>query len=123
MEHEGTWYLCCNVRFRSNDAWGASFMNMFGLTHFNRALVADPLAARLGGRVELGRLNWQADSYHIYGKDQKDFAERFHARLSRTTFEDRVYAFWSDPIQEMWSEAEGAAKTKIGSYDARRGAS
>ena len=26
----GTWWLNCNVRFRSNDAWGANFMNMFG---------------------------------------------------------------------------------------------
>ena len=29
-EADGTWWLNCNIRFRSNDAWGASFMNMFG---------------------------------------------------------------------------------------------
>ncbi|MCX7040908.1 MAG: hypothetical protein NT005_17460, partial [Spirochaetes bacterium] len=63
LEHEGALYLNCNVRFRSNDAWGANFMNMFGFTHFNRLAVADPLQQRLGRRVELARLNWQADSF------------------------------------------------------------
>jgi thymidylate synthase len=119
LENEGTWHLSCNVRFRSNDAWGASFMNMFGFTHFNRTLVADPLEKRLGARVELARLNWQADSYHLYGKDQKDFNERFKSRLSRTRFEDRVYAFWSPEIQEIWREAGDAVEKKIREYGAR----
>ena len=82
LEDEGTLYLNCNVRFRSNDAWGANFMNMFGFTHFNRLAIADPLQERLGRPVELGRLNWQADSYHLYGKDQKDFTARFQDRLA-----------------------------------------
>ncbi len=34
------WWLNCNVRFRSNDAWGASFMNMFGFIQFNRDVIA-----------------------------------------------------------------------------------
>ena len=66
----GVWWLNCNVRFRSNDAWGASFMNMFGLTMFNRDVVAAGVARRAGRRVELARMNWQADSFHIYGKDR-----------------------------------------------------
>jgi thymidylate synthase len=55
-DEQGVGWLNCNVRFRSNDAWGASFMNMFGFLQFNRALIADPLARRTGGRIELGRL-------------------------------------------------------------------
>jgi thymidylate synthase len=112
--------LNCNVRFRSNDAWGASFMNMFGFIHFNRHLIADPLQERTGRRVGLGRLNWQADSYHLYGKDQGDFRARFQERLSTSRFEDRVFSFFSEGIQEIWREAGDAAKRKIASYDGGR---
>jgi len=65
-----TWTLSTNVRFRSNDAWGANFMNMFGFTHFTKLLIADRLQEKLNAPVVLGRLNWQADSFHLYGKDQ-----------------------------------------------------
>jgi thymidylate synthase len=117
LEHGDVLYLNCNVRFRSNDAWGANFMNMFGFTHFNRAAVADPLQERTGRTVELGRLNWHADSYHLYGKDQKDFAARFQARLPSSRFEDRVFNFFDGPIQEIWREAGEAARAKIRDYD------
>jgi thymidylate synthase len=119
LEDGDALYLNCNVRFRSNDAWGASFMNMFGFIHFNRILVADELQTRMSRRVELGRLNWHADSYHIYGKDQKDFTERFWNRLPKTAFADRVFLFFSPEIQEMWREAEGTALAKIAAYDGR----
>jgi len=116
LDDGDAWYLNCNVRFRSNDAWGANFMNMFGLTHFNRTLVADPLAERLGRRVELGRLNWHADSYHVYGKDQRDFQARFLARLGTASFEDRTWMFHSPEIQEIWREAGEAVQRKIADY-------
>jgi thymidylate synthase len=116
LDDGAAWYLNCNVRFRSNDAWGASFMNMFGFTHFNRTLVADPLAERLGRCVELGRLNWHADSYHIYGKDQRDFQARFLSRLESASFEDRTWRFHSPEIQEIWQEAGEAVQRKIAAY-------
>jgi thymidylate synthase len=68
-DEEGVFDLMCNVRFRSNDAWNASFMNMFGFIVFNQEVIARGISERTGRRVELGRMNWQADSYHIYGKD------------------------------------------------------
>jgi thymidylate synthase len=111
--------LACNVRFRSNDAWGANFMNMFGFVHFGRHFVADPLQERLGRRVELGRLNWQADSYHVYGKDQRDFEQRFLNRLATTSFQDRVYDFFDETIQEIWREAQDAVRAKIARQDAK----
>ncbi len=114
------WVLSVNVRFRSNDAWGANFMNMFGLTHFTRLLVADPLEKRLGGRVTLGRLNWQADSYHLYGKDQEEFKNRFWNRLDKTDFDDRIFNFFDESIQEIWDEAEGKINEKIRQYDSAR---
>ena len=66
---DGVCWLNCNIRFRSNDAWGASFMNMFGFIQFNKEIMAAGIAEKIGKPVRLGRLNWQADSYHIYGKD------------------------------------------------------
>jgi len=115
---EGTWYLNCNVRFRSNDAWGANFMNMFGVVHFNRDIIAAGIEKGSGKRAALGRLNWHADSYHIYGKDINDFKRRFLDRLN-TPFEKRVYNFFDPMIQEIYLEADEHIKKKIKSYDAQ----
>ena len=119
LEDEGSYYLNSNVRFRSNDAWGANFMNMFGFTHFNRHIVADRIEAETGMKVRLGRMNWQADSYHIYGKDQKDCRERFFNRLDSGEFADRIYNFHDDLIQEIWAEAEEPIRRKLDAYENR----
>jgi thymidylate synthase len=116
-EGDGTWWLNCNIRFRSNDAWGASFMNMFGFILFNRDLIAAEIARRSGRTVKLGRLNWQADSYHIYGKDIADAKVRLFDRLATTPFESRVYQFYDEMIQEIYQEAGGMVRRKIDEYD------
>ncbi|MEW5814206.1 MAG: thymidylate synthase [Spirochaetota bacterium] len=120
LEDDGRFFLNCNVRFRSNDAWGANFMNMFGFVHFNRLLIADPIQEQLRRPVEIGRLNWHSDSYHIYGKDQKVFKERFWDRLEISSFEERVYNFHDEMIQEIWQEAEEKIKEKITRFDRAR---
>jgi thymidylate synthase len=116
-DENGAWWLNCNVRFRSNDAWGANFMNLFGFIQFNRHIIADAVAARTGKRVELGRLNWHADSWHIYGKDIADAKERLFDRLETMTFEERTYNFHDDFIQEMYNGAEASVMKKIQEYD------
>jgi thymidylate synthase len=116
----GVWWLNCNVRFRSNDAWGAGFMNMFGFTVFNRDVIAAELGRRAKRRVKLARLNWHADSFHIYGKDIEQARQRLFDRLATTTFEDRVYRFADPMIQEIYAEAEGAVREKIRAFDGRR---
>ena len=121
IEDGEVWVLDTNVRFRSNDAWGANFMNMFGVTHFSRQVIADPLEARLKKPVVLGRLNWQADSYHLYGKDQEEFKYRFWNRLEETSFTERVFNFFDETIQEIWTEAENKVMEKIARYDEARG--
>jgi len=118
-DEDGTWYLNCNVRFRSNDAWGASFMNMFGFIQFNREIIATGIAKRNGKSVDLGRLNWHADSYHIYGKDIEDFERRLMARIEEP-FESRVFNFFDPTIQEIYQDAETAVKKKIKRYDEQR---
>ncbi len=41
----GTGWLNTNIRFRSHDAWGANFMNMFGFVQFTRELCDEAEAA------------------------------------------------------------------------------
>ena len=116
IEYENIFYLNCNIRIRSNDAWGASFMNMFGFTMFNLNIV-NKLDARINKSVFLGRLNWQADSYHLYGKDIKDFEKRFYHRSLITPFSDRVYDMNDPKIQSIWVESKQKVLNKIKKYD------
>jgi len=116
---DGVWWLNCNIRFRSNDAWGANFMNMFGFVLFNRDVMAAEVARRAGKTVKLGRLNWQADSFHIYGKDIDVARQRLFDRIKTTAFEDRVYCFNDEMIQEIYTEAEATVREKIREFDAR----
>lgn len=115
---DGIWYLNCNVRFRSNDAWGANFMNMFGIVQLNKDKIAEEVARRSNRKVELGRMNWHADSYHLYGKDIEDFKKRFLDRTGED-FKKRVYNFYDPMIQEIYREAEERITNKIKEYDKR----
>jgi thymidylate synthase len=116
-DERGVAWLNCNVRFRSNDAWGANFMNMFGFIQFNRAVIADEIARRSGRSVELGRLNWQADSYHIYGKSIAEAEARLFDRLQSTTFSERVFNFRDPMIRQIYEEARDAVLEKIKNFD------
>ena len=116
-ETTGEWWLNCNIRFRSNDAWGANFMNMFGFIMFNKDIIAAGVAKSTGKTVKLGRLNWQADSYHIYGKDIAAAKQRLFDRLTTTTFTERTYNLSDEMIREIYNEAEPAVRQKIAEYD------
>jgi thymidylate synthase len=116
-DDDGVWWLNCNVRFRSNDAWGASFMNMFGFINFNKNIIAEPLAKKTGKKVELGRMNWHADSYHIYGKDIENARQLLFDRLDKMSFEERTFNFHDEFIREMYDDAEKAILEKINNYD------
>ena len=116
-DEDGVWWLNCNVRFRSNDAWGANFMNMFGFIQFNKNIIAAGIAGKTGRTVELGRLNWHADSYHIYGKDIDSAQKMLFDRLESVSFEERVYNFSDEFIQEMFNGAEASIREKIKNYD------
>ena len=118
LEEDGVGYLNCNVRFRSNDAWGANFMNMFGFTHFNNEVIAAEVSKRSGKEIKLGRMNWHADSFHIYGKDIQQAKERLFSRLETTDFEDRVFNMGDEMISEIYNEAEQIVIDKIKKYDA-----
>ena len=117
VEEDDEGYLNCNVRFRSNDAWGANFMNMFGFTMFNKELIAAEISKRTGREIKLGRMNWHADSFHIYGKDIQQAKERLFNRIDSTDFEDRIYSLGDETIKEIYNEAEPIIIEKIRKYD------
>ncbi len=119
-DEEGVYWLNCNIRFRSNDAWGASFMNMFGFIQFNKEVIAAGVAERTGKTVKLGRLNWQADSYHIYGKDIQAAKERLFDRVDVMPFEERTMPFNDEFIRDMYEQAEPRIIQKIKEHDNRR---
>jgi thymidylate synthase len=116
-DEEGVYWLNCNIRFRSNDAWGANFMNMFGFTQFNKEVIAAGVAAQTGKMVKLGRLNWQADSFHIYGKDLQVAKERLFDRIEDMKFEERTMSFNDDFMREMYDQSEEQILKKIKIYD------
>jgi thymidylate synthase len=113
---DGVWWLNCNIRFRSNDAWGANFMNMFGFVQFNREEIADKIAERTGRTVKMGRLNWQADSFHIYGKDLEKAKGLMFDRIDTMPFEERIYNFNDEFIQDMYKMADLTIIPKIERY-------
>lgn len=57
-DEAGVYCLNCNICFKSNDAWSASFMNMFGIIQFNKEVITSGVAERTGKIVKSGRLNW-----------------------------------------------------------------
>jgi thymidylate synthase len=120
-DHHATWWLNTNVRFRSNDAWGANFMNMFGFVMFTKEVIADELARRTGKTVRLARLNWHADSYHIYGKDIAEARQRLLDRIQTSDFSDRVYSLEDEEIRSLYDEAEEEVLAKIERYDREHG--
>ena len=116
-DEQGVYWLNCNIRFRSNDAWGANFMNMFGFIQFNKEIIAAGVAEKTGRTVKLGRLNWQADSFHIYGKDIQSVKERLLDRIPEISFEQRTLNFNDEFFRDMYDQAEVSVIEKIRKYD------
>jgi thymidylate synthase len=96
------WLLNTNVRFRSNDAYKAAFMNMFALIQL-QAKIAERIAKLSGKNVDLGRYVHQADSYHIYGSYFKEFEGRFLKALEARSFEQRTFRY--EAVKGLMEEA------------------
>jgi len=94
--------LSMNVRFRSNDAYKAAFMNIFALVHLQQR-IADRIAQLTGRPVQLGRYVHVADSYHIYGSYFREFEGRFLGALHKRSFEQRTLRYAD--LKEMMEEA------------------
>jgi thymidylate synthase len=92
QNEQNGWTLNTNVRFRSNDAYKAAFMNMFALIQLQKR-IADRIAALSGLPITLGRYVHQADSFHLYGSYFNEFTNRFLKALETRTFEQRTFAY------------------------------
>ncbi len=93
--------LNMNVRFRSNDAYKAAFMNMFALVQLQTS-IAKKISELTDKEILVGRYCHIADSYHIYGSNLKEFENRFLNALEKRSFEKRTLRY-SDMIDYMES--------------------
>lgn len=109
QEDGNRWRLNTNVRFRSNDAYKAAFMNMFALTQL-QVLIARRIAELTGHEILLGRYVHQADSYHLYGAYFEEFQHRFLKALNTRSFEQRTFRY-SD-VKALMEEAIPAIRAK-----------
>jgi thymidylate synthase len=109
LEEAGQPVLSMNVRFRSNDAYKAAFMNIFALVQLQQRM-ATRIAELSGKQVEVGRYCHMADSYHIYGSYFKEFEGRFLGALQRRSFEQRTLSY--QDVKDMMEEAKPAILEK-----------
>ncbi len=109
-EEDGVHYLNTNVRFRSNDAYKAAFMNMFALVQL-QSRIAGRIGELSGREVKLGRYVHLADSYHIYGAYFREFEERFLGGLRRRDFAGRT--FCHADVREVMEQAIPGILAKV----------
>ncbi|MFV1966589.1 MAG: thymidylate synthase [Pirellulaceae bacterium] len=94
--------LSMNVRFRSNDAYKAAFMNIFALVQLQRAIAAR-IEDLSGTPIQLGRYCHMADSYHIYGSNLVEFEGRFLGAIKNRSFAQRTMRY--EDVRDIMEEA------------------
>ncbi len=92
IEEDGESVLSMNVRFRSNDAYKAAFMNIFALVQLQQK-IAQRVSELSGKPVQVGRYCHMVDSYHLYGSYFEEFERRFLNLLEKRTFEKRTMRY------------------------------
>ena len=102
--------LSMNVRFRSNDAYKAAFMNMFALANLQKRIAAR-ISELAGREIRVGRYCHMADSYHIYGSYFREFEGRFLGALQKRTFEQRTLRY--EDMRDLMEEARPAILAKV----------
>jgi thymidylate synthase len=114
VEEKGEQVLSMNVRFRSNDAYKAAFMNIFALVQMQKR-IAGRVAEISGEIVKVGRYCHLADSYHLYGAYFKEFEGRFLGALEKRTFEERTLCYAD--LREIMEDVRPAILEKIRNMD------
>jgi len=95
--------LLLNTHMRSNDAFKASFMNMWAFTSLQRFL-ADRISQRLNRAIRPGAYAHIVDSFHIYGSYFKQF-EGFLQSVKKRSFADRTWDSTNDFVQSAFDSA------------------
>jgi len=108
-EEDGQPFLSMNVRFRSNDAYKAAFMNIFALVQLQQK-IANRVSELSGRTVKPGRYCHLADSYHLYGSYFREFESRFLTALEKRTFEQRTLRYLD--LREIMESARSAILEK-----------
>ncbi len=103
LEQDSESVLSMNVRFRSNDAYKAAFMNIFALVQLQQR-IARRISELTGRPVAIGRYVHMVDSYHIYGSYFREFEGRFLGALQKRTFEQRTMNYAD--VRDMMEEAK-----------------
>jgi thymidylate synthase len=101
--------LSMNLRFRSNDAYKAAFMNIFALVNLQK-VIAERIEELCGEPVHLGRYCHMADSFHIYGANLPEFKARFLGAIQQRRFEDRTMRY--EDVRPIMEEARPAILQK-----------
>lgn len=101
--------LNMNVRFRSNDAYKAAFMNIFALVQL-QSQIAERVSRLWGRPLRLGRYCHLADSFHLYGSNLAEFEGRFLGALKKRTFEQRTMRYAE--VRALMEEARPAILEK-----------
>ena len=109
-EDNGVLYLSMNIRFRSNDAYKAAFMNIFALVQLQKQ-IAERISELSGREIKVGRYCRMADSYHIYGSYFNEFEGRFLGALEKRTFEQRALRY--EDMKEFMDEARPKILEKV----------
>jgi len=109
LEQDGRAVLSMNVRFRSNDAYKAAFMNIFALVQLQQRIAAR-IAELISRPVHLGRYVHMVDSYHLYGSYFAEFERRFLGSLQKRTFEQRTMRY--EDVRTMMEDARPAILEK-----------
>jgi thymidylate synthase len=109
IEESGRRVLSMNVRFRSNDAYKAAFMNVFALVQL-QARIAARIAELSGQPVAVGRYCHVADSFHIYGSNLKEFEARFLGAVQNRSFEQRTMRY--EDVRDIMEAARPAILEK-----------
>ncbi len=102
--------LCMNVRFRSNDAYKAAFMNIFALVRLQK-MIAERVQELSGMPIKVGRYCHIADSYHIYGSNMEEFENRHRALVKKRTFEQRTFRY--EDVKDIMQEARPVILKKV----------
>jgi thymidylate synthase len=102
--------LNMNVRFRSNDAYKAAFMNMFALSRL-QMMIAERVSYLSEMPIDVGRYCHIADSYHIYGSNMDEFEGRFLKAYRERGFSMRTYR--QDAVDDIMQDARPLIMEKV----------
>ncbi len=95
--------LRMNVHMRSNDAYKATFMNMWAFADLQRYVAAE-VSRRSGRPLKTGPYAHIVDSFHIYGSYFKEF-EGFLKSVRTRSFAERTWDSSSELVQGAFDSA------------------